>query len=85
MGAGLPPYSLLLLFSKATPRPRSGAAAERSNHTPEVRAVAERSYPQSEVRGGGREEQPQVQGAAAARSQEGREELLHMKGEEGWQ
>ncbi|XDA74957.1 hypothetical protein R6Z07F_005186 [Ovis aries] len=37
-------------------------------------------YPMSEVRGGGREEQPQVQGAAAARSQEGQEELLHMKG-----
>ena len=31
MEAGLPPYPLPLLFSKATPRPRSGAAAERSN------------------------------------------------------
>ena len=36
-----------------------------------------------EVRGGGLEEQPQVQGAAAARAQEGREELLHVQGQEG--
>ena len=32
-----------------------------------------------EVRGGSREEQPHIQGAAAARAQEGREELLHIK------
>ena len=54
----------------ATPRPRSGAAAKRS-------------YPTPEVRGGTREEQPQVQGAAAARAQEGQEELLHIQGQEG--
>ena len=36
----------------ATPRPRSGAAAERS-------------YPASEARGSGREELPQVQGPVA--------------------
>ena len=36
----------------ATPRPRSGAAAERS-------------YPTSEARGSGREELPQVQGPVA--------------------
>ena len=33
------------------------------------------------VRGGGLEEQPHIQGAAAV--QEGREELLHMQGQEG--
>ena len=33
-------------------------------------------------RGGGREEQPHVQGAAAAWEEEGREELLHVQGQE---
>ena len=37
----------------------------------------------SEVRGGSREEQPHVQGVVAARAQEGREELLHVQGQEG--
>ena len=37
----------------------------------------------SEVRGGGQEEQPHLQGAAAARLREGREELLHVQGQEG--
>ena len=53
-----------------TPRPRSGAAAERS-------------YPESEFRGSGREEQTHVQGAVAARAQEGLEELSHLEGQEG--
>ena len=35
-----------------------------------------------EVRGGGLEEQPQVQGAVVAWAQEGREELLHVEGQE---
>ena len=54
----------------ATPRPRSGVAAERSDHTPEVR-------------GASREEQPHVQGAEAAQAQEGQEELFHVQGQEG--
>ena len=54
----------------ATARPRSGAAAGRS-------------YPTSEVRGCGREEQPRVQGATAVQAQEGREQLLHVQGQEG--
>ena len=33
----------------------------------------------SELRGSSREEQPQVQGAVAAREQEGLEELVHIK------
>ena len=45
--------------------------------------TAERSYPASEVRGGGREELPNVQGAVAARAQEGLEELSHVEGQEG--
>ena len=44
---------------------------------------AERSYSMSEVRGGGREEQLHIQGAVAARVQEGLEELLHIQGQEG--
>ena len=54
----------------ATPRPRPGA-------------VAGRSYPTPEARGGGWEEQPHIQGAVAARAQEGLEELLHVQGQEG--
>ena len=39
--------------------------------------------PKSEVRGGGREDQPHIQGAVAARAQEGLEELSHVEGQEG--
>ena len=42
--------------------------------------MAGRSYPMPKARGGGQEEQPHVQGAVAARVQEGREELLHLQG-----
>ena len=82
-------------------RPRSGGAAERRYPASEVRGGDERSYPKSEVRGsdreelphapkpeamgGGQEEQPHVQGAVAARAQEGLEELSHVEGQEGWQ
>ena len=38
-----------------------------------------------EARGSGRESQPHVQGAMAARAQEGLEELSHVEGQEGWQ
>ena len=63
--------------------------------------MAERSYPAFEVRGGGRDElpqaptpkargggwedQPHVQGAVAARAQEGLEELSYIEGQEGRQ
>ena len=50
--------------------PRPGAVAGRSNPTPEAR-------------GGSREDQPHVQGAVAARAQEGLEELSHIEGQEG--
>ena len=39
--------------------------------------------PKPEARGGGREEQPHIQGAMAARAQEGLEELSHIEGQEG--
>ena len=50
----------------ATPHQRSGALAGRTNPTPEAR-------------GGSREDQPHVQGAVAARVQEGLEELFHVQ------
>ena len=40
-------------------------------------------FPTPEARGGGREDQPHVQGAVAARAQEGLEELSHIEGQEG--
>ena len=39
--------------------------------------------PKPEARGGDREDQPHVQGAMAAREQEGLEELSHVEGQEG--
>ena len=48
------------------------------------RSLAERSYLSPKVRGGGRDKQPHVQGGVAARAQKGREELLHVQGQEGW-
>ena len=68
--------------------------------TPEARGGDKRSYPESEVkghgqeelphapkpeaRGGSGEEQPHIQGAMAARAQEGLEELSQVEGQEGW-
>ena len=46
-----------------------GAAARRSNPTPEARD--------------GQEEQPHIQGAVAVWTQEGLEELSHVEGQEG--
>ena len=66
-----------------TPRPRSGAAAESARL--QQHRTTEKSYPVSEARGGGREDQPHVQGAMAARAQEGLERLSHVEGQEGWQ
>ena len=54
----------------ATPCPRSVPAAWRTHHTPEVR-------------GSSWEEQSQVQGVVDVQGQEGREELLHIQGQEG--
>ena len=51
----------------ATPRPKPGAVARRSNPAPEGR-------------GGGQEEQSHVQGVVAARAQEGLEEPSHVEG-----
>ena len=63
---------------------RSGAAAGRSYPMPQrprPREAAGRSYPTPEARGGGQEDQQNVQGAVAARAQEGLEELSHVEGQ----
>ena len=55
--------------------------------TSEVRGGGRKELPHAstpEARGGGWEEQPYVQGAVAARVQEGLEELSHIEGQEGW-
>ena len=52
----------------------------------EVRGGGREELPHTvkpEARGGGREDQPYVQGAVAARVQEGLEELSHVEGQEG--
>ena len=70
----------------ATPRPRSGVAAGRSYPTPpspRPGAMAGRSSSMPETRGGSRDDQPHLQGALAARAQEGLEELSHVEGQEG--
>ena len=54
----------------ATPCPRPGAVAGRSN-------------PTCEARGGSQEEQPHIQGAVAARAQEGLVKLSHIECQEG--
>ena len=75
-----------------------GGRGERRYPESEVRGSDERSYvvskfrgrgreeiphaPKPEARGGGGEEQPHVQGAVAARAQEGIEELSHAEGQE---
>ena len=64
-----------------TARPRSGAAAESTRLQRHRNGREE--LPKSEVRGGGWEEQPEVQGAVAARAQQGLEELSHVEGQEG--
>ena len=61
-------------------------AGRRSYPTPlgpRPRAAAGRNNPKTEARGGGQEDQPHVQGAVAARVQEGIEEISHTEGQEG--
>ena len=59
-----------------------GVGSKRCGATTCLRSevMAKRSYPMPEMRGCGQEEQPHVPGAAAARAQEGWEELLHVQG-----
>ena len=50
-----------------------------------VRGGSREELPQPEDRGGGREDQPHVQGAVAARVQDGLEELFHVQDQKGRQ
>ena len=62
-----------------------GGGQEELPHTlkPEARGGGREKQPTQEARGGGRQDQPYVQGAVAARVQEGLEELSHVEGQEG--
>ena len=57
--------------------------AKRNYPTSEARGGGREEKPMPEARGGGREDQSHVQGAMAARAQEGLEELSHVEGQEG--
>ena len=74
------------MAEKSYPSPRSGAAAERRYPANEVRGGGREELPHTprpEARGGGQEELPHIQGAVAARAQEGLEKLSHVEGQEG--
>ena len=63
-----------------------GSSQEELPHAPKPEARGGRREEQTmpEARGDGREDQPHIQGAMAARAQEGLEELSHVEGQEGW-
>ena len=68
------------------PSPRPGVLGGRSYPmplSPRPRVAVGRSNCMTKARGGGQEDQPHVQGAVAARAQEGLEELSHIEGQEG--
>ena len=62
-----------------------GGSWEELPHAPkpEAKGGGGEEQPTPKARGGGREDQPHVQGAMAARVQEGLEELSHVEGQEG--
>ena len=62
-----------------------GSGREELPHAPkpEARGGGQEEQPTPEARAGGQEDQPHVQGAMAARAQQGLEELSHVKGQEG--
>ena len=62
-----------------------GGGREELPHAPRLRlgVAAGRTNPTPEARGGSWEDQPHVQGAVAARVQEGLEKLSHVEVQEG--
>ena len=62
-----------------------GSGREELPHAPkpEARGGGQEEQPTPEARAGGQEDQPHVQGAMAARAQEGLEELSLVEGQEG--
>ena len=74
------------MAERSYPASEVGGAAERRYPASEVRGIGREELPHTpmpEARGGGREDQPHVQGAMAARAQEGLEELSRIEGQEG--
>ena len=74
------------MSEKSYSSPRSGVAAKRRYLANEVRGSSRQELPHAptpEARGGGREDQLHVQGAVAARAQEGLEELSQVESQEG--
>ena len=66
-----------------------GGGREEIPHAPQPEARGSEPgeiphAPKPKARGGGQEDQPHVQGAVAAGTQEGLEELSHIEGQEGW-
>ena len=59
--------------------------SERSHPASKVGAAARRSNPTPQARGGGQEDQPHAQGVVAAWAQEGLEEPSHVESQEGQQ
>ena len=59
---------------------------EELPHAPtlEARGSGQEELPLARDRDGSREEQPHIQGAMAARVQEGLEELSHVEDQEAW-
>ena len=77
-------FAFRFSFSQLFERP---GVAKRSHSTSEVRGGSWEELPHTpmpKARGGGLEEQTHIQGAMAARAQEGLEELSNMEGQEGW-
>ena len=62
-----------------------GSGREELPHAPkpEARGGGQEEQPTPEARAGGQEDQPHVQGAMAARAQQGLEELSHVEGHQG--
>ena len=76
------------MAEKSYQSPRSGETAERRYPANEVRGSGQEELPHAltpEAKGSSQEDQPHVQGAVAARAQEGLEELSHIEGQEGRQ
>jgi len=77
-----PDFKWIIRALKAMLKVRKG---DQPNLTIRLGREGEISVPTKlpEVRGGGWEEQPHIQGVVAAQAQEGREEPLHVQGQEG--
>ena len=70
--------------TRPKPDARGGGLEEIPNAPkPEAKGGGGEEHHMTEARGGGQEDQTHIQGAVAARAQEGLEELYHIEGQEG--